>query len=94
MHCCADLCLFRVVRCLFKEKGDDREDLRFYLSLVFARARTLLCVCVVVCLLDNRLVKVEKGTARRAEYVQVASEADVVRTREIEDTRVIADTAR
>lgn len=41
-----------------------------------------------------RLMKVEKGTARRAEYTQAASEAVVGMKKEIEDTRLMAENAR
>eukprot|EP00903_Cladosiphon_okamuranus_P015073 g13943.t1 len=44
--------------------------------------------------LADRLVKVEKGTARRAEYVQAASEAAAQRAKEIEDTGLVAEDAR
>ena len=48
-----------------------------------------------VCLpLEIRLVKVEKGTARRTGYVQAAVEAASERTKEIERTRLAAEDAR
>lgn len=43
---------------------------------------------------EYRLVKVEKGTARRTGYVQAASEAATERAKEIENTRLVAEDAR
>lgn len=42
----------------------------------------------------SRVVKVDKGTSRRVEYAQAASEAAEVRAREIEDTKLAAEDAR
>ncbi|CAM9170898.1 unnamed protein product, partial [Ectocarpus fasciculatus] len=44
--------------------------------------------------LADRVVKVEQGTARRAGYADAAVNAAAVRTKEIEDTRLITEGAR
>lgn len=42
----------------------------------------------------RRVVKAERGAARREEYVKEASKAAVERVKTIEDTRLIAEEAR
>ncbi|CAM9817702.1 unnamed protein product, partial [Hapterophycus canaliculatus] len=44
--------------------------------------------------LADRLVKVEKGTESRVEYVEAAARAAVDRAQEIADTKVVADDSR